>query len=188
MKHFFIMLTLLCMSFVVKAELSFELLSKLTDAPESLQGHFEQNKHIKQFKVSIQSKGDFYYQRNKLIRWSTQQPIANELLMTPTSITSQQQGQQLINIDAEQQPTVKVLSQIFFAVLTAEWQSLSEFFYANGVEDGSNWHVDLTPKTDLLKQSLTKVTLTGDSLLREVSLSEPNGDTTHIVFSDLHKQ
>jgi hypothetical protein len=169
----------------VRAELSYELLSQLTDSPATLQGEFKQEKYIEAFDTTIISSGQFEYQRDAFIRWNTLAPIENELMMSPAGVINKQGDQELIRLQTDKNPAVKVLSDIFFAVLTAEWQELADYFYANGSEQNKNWQVTLTPKNATLKQVVTQIELSGDELLREVLLHEHNGDITHIIFVNL---
>lgn len=116
----------LCWSMPLYATLSLDLMDKLTESPENLRGQFVQKKTVKAFDVTIKSSGDFHYRRHQFIDWHTHKPVANQLRMTPSQITSQQGDQSLMQIDTDADPTVKVLSQIFFAVLTAEWLGISD--------------------------------------------------------------
>lgn len=170
---------------ILNAAPTFETLAKLTDSPATLKGDFKQKKILKAFDTSITSTGQFSYQRNAFIRWKTVAPVENELLMTPDGISSQQGGNELVNLTADKTPAIKMLSSIFFAVLTAEWQTLAEYFDVVLEGDQSSWKVLLTPKDETLKQAVTNVNLAGDRLVKEVILHEQSGDSTHIVFSNL---
>lgn len=184
----FIVLLLLSMtSFSVSAELSYELLDMLTESPQTLSGDFRQEKKLGEIDAVIISEGHFNYLRDQHIHWVTEKPIANELVMTPDNIISRQGQDETLRIDADKNPSVKVMSKIFFAVMTAEWHQLSAYFYANGQQSDKNWSVTLTPRNDVLSNSIVSVELTGDSLLREITLLELNGDQTYIVFSNLYQ-
>lgn len=181
---------LFCLSFIamnVHADLSFKQLAEVTDTPSQLEGDFEQTKMIKEFETSITSTGRFVYHRNDYIQWHTLSPIENTLLMTPEAISSKQGDDDMMQIDADKNPAIKKLSQIFFAVLTADWQQLSNFFTASGTLDNDRWQVTLAPKNNALEQAVNKVELAGDNLMREVTFYENNGDVTHILFSNLEQ-
>ncbi|MEX1200732.1 MAG: outer membrane lipoprotein carrier protein LolA [Methylophaga sp.] len=170
------------------AELSYELLTQLTESPESLQGEFKQEKYLAEFDTTLLSSGIFNYQRNEFIRWQTKMPIENELLMKPSSIASSQGGEELISLQADKDPAAKVLTEIFFAVLTADWNALSDYFFANGdYQNNRDWEVKLTPRKPTLKQAINHVELSGDTLMRKVVLHEKNGDITRIDFLNLQQ-
>jgi len=169
------------------AELSYELLTQLTDSPDVLEGDFKQEKYLAEFDTTLVSTGHFNYQRDKFIRWHTLDPIENELMMQPNRITSSQDNE-LISLDSDKDPATKVLTEIFFSVLTADWYALSEYFFANGeYQNNRDWQVKLTPRHQMLKQAISHVELSGDSLMREVVLYEKSGDITHINFMNLQK-
>lgn len=172
----------------VQAELSYELLTQLTESPDQLQGEFKQEKYLAEFDTTLVSSGIFNYQRNKFIRWQTLMPIENELLMKPNSIRSSQDGDDLISLKADKDPATKILTEIFFAVLTADWYALSDYFFANGdYQNDRDWQVKLTPREQTLKQAINHVELSGDNLMRKVVLHEKNGDITRIDFLNLQQ-
>ena len=70
----------------------------------------------------------FIYQRDKSIRWEILEPIHSELLMTPSAISSKADNRELMRLDANSNPVAQVISEIFFAVLTADWEKLSPYF------------------------------------------------------------
>lgn len=183
-----LLLLLLIVITPVQAELSYELLTQLTESPEQLQGEFKQEKYLAEFDTTLVSSGIFNYQRNKFIRWQTQAPIENELIMKPSSISSSQGGDELISLKADNDPATKVLTEIFFAVLTADWYALSDYFFANGdYQNDRDWQVKLTPREQTLKQVINHVELSGDNLMRKVVLHEKNGDITRIDFLNLQQ-
>jgi len=179
---------LLSLSFLAlpaQAEISYETLTKLTDKPDHLEGDFKQEKTLKSFDTSLVSLGKFIYKCDQSIQWITLSPVENTLLMTPDKVISKQGENELLAIDANQNPTVKVLSHLFFAIMTADWQSLADYFNVEGETVTDSWHVNLTPNNKSLEQAITKVDLSGDKFLREVTLYDPNGDITHILFKNL---
>lgn len=180
-------LLIFTLSYSAKAELSYELLDKLTESPASLTGNFRQEKKLAEFDVAITSEGHFEYKRDQYIRWVTEKPVINELVMTPDDIVSRQGSDETLRIDTNKNPTVKVMSKIFFAVMTAEWYELSEYFFANGQQLDDSWTVTLTPRNEIIKSTISYVELAGNTLLREVTMLEANGDRTHIIFSNMRK-
>jgi len=180
-----LLLFLLLQVSMLHAAPTLEQLAELTDSPATLKGDFKQKKTIKAFDASIISTGTFSYKRHTFIRWNTVAPVANQLMMTPKGMTSQQDGEELVSLSADKTPAIKMLSEIFFAVLTAEWETLANYFDVQIDGDQAGWQVVLTPKENALKEAVVQVNLAGDRLLNEVTLQEKNGDMTHILFSNL---
>lgn len=187
MMRFFVVLLLAFSSISAQAELSYELLAKLTDSPKTLTGDFTQEKHLSQFDATISSQGTFSYKRGAYIRWITEKPIKNELTMTTKDIISRQGDNEMLRIDTDKNPAAQIMNRIFFAVMTAEWHTLSGYFSATGKQSGAAWSVTLTPKNDVLKQHISLVELQGDRLLRTLTLQEKNGDSTQINFTNLRE-
>ena len=182
-------LLLLCLTFfplVVCAELTYEELEKISTSPEQLKGHFEQEKYISGLSVSLKSSGNFSYQRGQALDWQTMVPIQHELVMTRETITNRQGENELIRLDVSSNPALQVISELFFSVLTAEWQGLERFFkLSSGSNENGQWIAELLPIDTVITQFVDRVTLQGDSLLREVTIYEKSGDYTKIRFDDL---
>lgn len=168
------------------ASLSIEQLQTLTQAPSHLKGRFEQEKYLHGMGVTLSSSGVFDYRRGESIDWETQQPIHNQLRMTPSQITSHQGSNELLALDAASNPAVKIFSDILFSVLMAEWSQLSAYFELSGERVGeAGWQVVMTPLSSAVGQMVSRVELSGESLLQQVILFETNGDRTTIRFEPI---
>ncbi len=167
------------------AAITLEDLAKYTGSPEKLTGDFKQDKYIQSFETHVLSSGHFQYLRNQSIYWDTVKPVANQMVMTPDTIASKQGGHELVTIAVEDNYLAKVLNKVFFAVLTAEWQTLDQFFDQHLQGEFEDWQVVLTPKGDDLKQIVTQVELTGGKYLKKVVLHEKSGDKTYLHFSNI---
>lgn len=167
------------------AELTFEQLKTITITPENLDGNFTQEKYLVVLDTTLDSSGQFNYQRGKTIRWETLEPIQNELIMTPTEMVNKQGDHELVRMDTDANPTISVMSVIFFSVLTAEWETLSEYFQLSGTLDGEEWQAELVPLDKTILQIISRVELKGDSLLHEIVMHENSGNKTTIHFKEL---
>ncbi|WP_290702694.1 outer membrane lipoprotein carrier protein LolA [Amphritea sp.] len=165
----------------------FKFLESLTTAPESLHGQFTQVKLVKALDARFESSGSFDYERGSSIRWHTLTPIDNLLTLTPRTISSQQGDTLLSNLDSQNNPVVVIFSDIFFGVMTAEWQTLAEYFEMDVQGSKEHWTVTLHPIDKSVEQVVTRVELSGDDLLRKVLLFEAAGDQTQIKFTELQQ-
>lgn len=171
--------------YAVYAELSFEQLENITKNPTGLEGQFVQEKYLAALETSFISSGKFSYQRGVSVRWETLKPVQSEMLMTPEAISNTQGGRELMRIETKSNPAVTLFNEMFFSVLTAEWQKLSAYFELSGkVEDGY-WRAELLPVDKTVKQVISRVELKGEALVHEIILYEGSGDRTTIHFSDL---
>lgn len=185
MNKVLLLCSLLLVSSFSYGDISFGDLSKLSSAPEYLEGKFSQDKYLRELDAHLESSGKFDYQRGKSIQWETIEPIQNILLMTPQSITNSQGEDEIVRLQADSNPAVAILSDIFFSVLTADWPQLAAYFTLSGTVEGEHWQVELVPSDKAVMQVVERVKLTGDTFLRELIFFEKNGDQTTITFSDL---
>ena len=172
---------------VVSQAADARLLESLTTAPEALKGQFTQVKYVQALDARFESSGRFDYQRGSSIRWHTLKPIDNLLTLTSRTISSQQGDTLLSNLDSQANPVVTIFSDIFFGVMTAQWQTLAEYFEMDIQGSKERWTVTLHPIDKSVEQVVARVELSGDELLREVLLFEAAGDQTQIKFIELQQ-
>ena len=180
MKRRFLSALVLIFPLAVHAEITFTSLAQISATPEVLQGRFSQEKYLGALDAALISTGVFTYQRGKSIRWEILQPIQNELVMTPTTITNKQGNDELLRLDMGANPTAAVIGELFFSVLTAEWEKLSDYFELSGEIEGQQWHAVLVPLDQTIGQIFSRIELKGESLLRVIILHENSGDRTTI--------
>jgi hypothetical protein len=179
-KRYFFSVLVLIFPFVANAGITYSQLAQVSTTPENLEGRFSQQKYLDALDATLVSTGVFSYRRGKSIRWQTLEPIRNELVMTPATITSKSGDGELLRLDHSSNPTAAVLGKIFFSVLTAEWEVLSDYFELSGKIDGQQWHAVLVPMEQSVKQVFSRIELKGEIILREIILYEKSGDRTTI--------
>lgn len=167
------------------AEPGYQAVEALMESPASLQGRFEQVKHLSALDTEIHSSGRFAYEQDIEISWRTQVPIESLLRLTPNQITSEQDGTLLSQLETRSNPVVELFSEIFFGVMTARWDRLDKHFSAETHVSGSDWYATLIPREARVKRVISRVELQGDRNLRQVMLYEEGGDWTRIRFHDL---
>jgi hypothetical protein len=179
-KRRFFGLIFLLFPLVGSAGISFTQLAKISTTPDQLKGTFSQEKYLKALDAELISTGVFSYQRGKSIHWEIQKPIQNELVMTAATITSKQGDGELWQIDVESTPESAALGQIFFSLLTADWEILSNHFEVTGEIDGQQWHAVLVPIDATVVQAFSRIELSGENLLQQIILHENGGNRTTI--------
>ncbi|MBN3564433.1 outer membrane lipoprotein carrier protein LolA [Aliamphritea spongicola] len=165
--------------------LNYAMLADVTQSPESMDGEFTQTKFLAVLQVGVKSSGRFSYQRDKQVTWLTEQPVVNELIITPTALISRQGGDELLRLDTQKNPAAVILGDIIFSVLTADWSVLARYFTVTGDLNDGSWQAELLPSDESIRQSVTRVELQGDTLLRQIVLHEANGDVITIQFQNL---
>lgn len=180
-KAFFIII--LWLPVTLFAQLNFIDLEAITISPEELKGKFKQEKFISDRAITLLSTGVFSYQRGKNILWKTLEPIENELIIVPSTIANKQGGNELVHLDVN--PTVRMINELFFFILTSEWRELSGLFELSGNLEHGIWTAELTPIDKTIALFSSRIALSGDTLLREITLYEKGGGFTKISFDKL---
>ena len=164
----------------LRAEISFAQLAQLASSPDQLQGSFRQEKYLATLDTSLLSSGRFSYRRDESIRWEILEPIENELVITPSGLSSRQGDDELLRVDAASNPGAAIFGEIMFAVLSAEWLRLEQYFELSGEIEGQQWRALLQPRDAVIGQLFNQVELRGADLLRVIVLHERGGDRTTI--------
>ena len=179
-----VMLLFLLFSHAVWA-ISVDDLQTILNTPEKLSGQFSQEKYLAAVDTSLKSSGTFAYVAGQKIAWHTLTPIENTLTLTPSQIISTQNGQQTSILESQNNPVVQIFSDLFFGVMTADWDLLQAYFNIEVSISEEQWQAELTPSDANIAQVINQVTLSGTDLLQQVELMEVNGNSTSIQFSEL---
>lgn len=152
-----------------------------------LRGEFTQEKRIKGFKNPLRSQGRFLLARDKGVVWSTLKPFPSDVVLTRDRILSRQKdGSTRIELDARQQPALRSVNAMMFALMSGDVQALSSRFNAQAQALSDNgWRLVLTPRPGAMAQAFAGITLEGDRYVRRVSIAERNGDATRLQFTAL---
>lgn len=153
----------------------------LKDA-QSLRGRYRQTKQLAELPRPLIAEGDFLFARGLGIAWRTVTPFPAELLITPDALVQRNGGAEQ-RIDAATQPAVRAIAQVFFAVFTLDFDTLTTVFrpYAEAQPDGK-WTLGLRPLQAL--GSIDEIEIRGGAMVTHVELRERGGDRTHIELLD----
>lgn len=151
---------------------------------EDLHGEFVQRKYLSILPSPLQSRGNFAFHPDSGLVWETQQPLQSKLTFSAQGISQEQHGQQTWLARADQ-PGVAVIGQILTAMLTRDWETLTNYFSIEVVADSSaaQWHLLLTPTQATLSTVIQRIALSGDQHVRQMILFEQNNDRTEIDFT-----
>ena len=151
-----------------------------------LRGEFTQEKQVAGFKNPLRSKGRFLLARDKGVLWSTSTPFPSEIVITQDRILSRQRdGSRRVEVDGRQQPGLRSVNAMMFALMSGDMKALTSTFEVKGEPAASGWKMTLVPRSRQLAQAFTSVRLSGDRYVREVELREANGDLTRLRFSGM---
>lgn len=171
---------------VSAAEILPQLQTRL-QRPDVLRGHFEQVKQVAGFKKPLVSKGDFLVAKDRGVQWLTQSPFAASLVLTRERILAKQaNGQTAYRLDTGNEPGVRAVNEVLFALLAGDVSILSQHFRLQGELVGAeNWKLTLIPAEAAIGKLFQRIDLAGDRYVRTVHIQETSGDSSQIRFTDL---
>ncbi len=153
---------------------------QLKDAPV-VRGQFTQEKTVKGFKQPLRSMGDFLVAKGQGIVWHVRKPFASSLVVKPDSLQSRRaDGSLSMQMRAEDEPVLRTVNAMLFAVMSADLVQLHHFFEVSGKAQASGWQMRLLPRDPMLAQWLASIELEGGQFVREVRLQEARGDSSLI--------
>lgn len=148
-----------------------------------LQGTFVQTRYISALSIPLRSSGTFTYQRGEGIVWRTLEPVASVVHISPD------QGVVIVDDRNNPQPVPasELVGTIFLGVFSGDFSRLNDYFsveHEQGVtaREGDHWELRLTPLRKELAENLRSIAIAGTQLVESITLLEPNGDRTEIVF------
>lgn len=154
--------------------------------PDVLRGQFTQEKQVSGFKSPLRSQGRFVVARQHGVIWTTLEPFPSEVVVTADRILSRQRdGSSRVELDARQQPALRSVNAVMFALMSGDVQALSSQFNVQATREAQGWRLYLTPKSAMLAKAFQSLALQGDRYVRQVEIVEANDDRTHIRFSEL---
>jgi len=165
-------------------ELLAQVRQRVQDAPV-VRGGFEQLKTVKGFKQPLRSGGDFVVARGKGIVWHVVRPFESTLVVKPDSLQSRgSDGKLTTQIRAQDEPVLRTVNAMLFAVMSANLTELAQHFEVTGQVMPKGWSLHLMPRDPMLAQWLTAVDLQGSQFVQEVKLREARGDSSVIRLVD----
>lgn len=154
--------------------------------PGVLRGEFTQEKRIAGFRNALRSQGRFLVARKHGVVWTTLKPFPSEVVVTADRIFSRQRdGSRQVQLDARQQPALRSVNAVMFALVSGDVQALRSQFEVTATRQAQGWRLGLTPRSATLAKAFRSLSLRGDRYVREVEIVEANGDSTRIHFSGM---
>jgi len=189
-RHFLRLLALsglLVVSFVAgAAEDAVQAIARDVARPAVLRGEFSQEKQVAGFRNPLRSQGRFVVARDRGVIWTTLTPFPSEMVITAERILSRQpDGSARVELDAREQPAMRSVNAILFALMSGDVQALSSQFTVAAQRDAKGWTLALTPKSPMLAKAFSSLQLRGDRYVRQVDIVEASKDRTRLTFSAL---
>jgi hypothetical protein len=180
-------LVMLAMAAPAFAATDVEAVKQRVAKVDVLRGEFTQEKQVAGFKNPLRSQGRFVLAQDHGVVWTTLKPFPSEVVVTRDRILSRQSdGSSRVELDGRQQPAMRSVNAIMFALMSGDAQALSaQFTVKVEVLPGNAWKMQLTPRSAMLGKVFAQLTLSGDRYVREVQINEANQDVTRIHFAGM---
>ncbi|MGH8525711.1 MAG: outer membrane lipoprotein carrier protein LolA [Gammaproteobacteria bacterium] len=162
-----------------------EIQSMLAKA-KVLCGRFDQRKQLAGLKKPLAANGRFCVVADKGVLWRTLHPFPNTVRLTRDEIVHLQGDRVATRLDAKQEPAVRMINSVLFALLAGDLGQIEQWFEVDGAIHDYGWSVSLKPREPALAKAICSVALDGDAYVKNITISEAGGDRTSIVFSKIH--
>ena len=150
-------------------------LSAQLSEPQVVRGDFVQEKHLRALPQPLSSRGQFVLSRDYGLLWLLQKPLQQDYRIDAKGIAWRTaQGWQAV---AQQSATAQQ-NRLFLAVLKGDSSGLREDFELTLSGSAEAWTLQLMPRSLLLKQVFTQITINGGNLVQRIELQEVQGDST----------
>jgi hypothetical protein len=151
--------------------------------PAIMCGRFDQTKQLAGMKKPLASNGRFCVVAGKGVLWRTLQPFPNTLRLTRDEIVNYQGDRVAMRLDAKTEPTVRMINNVLFSLLSGDLGQLESLFEVDGTVDANSWNVALKARQAALDKAIGTIKLDGGAYVKNIVMSESGGDKTSIVFS-----
>lgn len=148
-------------------------------------GRFDQSKQLNGMKKPLASHGRFCVDSAKGVLWRTLQPFPSTLRLTRDEIVQFQGERVAMRLEAKQEPSVRMINNVLFALLAGDLARLETLFEVEGGIDAATWHVTLKARDPALARAIGGITLDGGAHVKNITMLDAGGDRTSIVFSQI---
>ncbi|MBV7433620.1 outer membrane lipoprotein carrier protein LolA [Cardiobacteriaceae bacterium TAE3-ERU3] len=146
-----------------------------------IHGDFTQLRYLRGMSEPLESSGNFAISAEQGLWWAPQKPFVALLKVSPRGVLQWQNGRWQ---DMSQQAG-NTQVRLFLSLLGGDWDELESGFTLEAQGDIDGWTLTLIPKYSTLQQVLEKIVVRGDQIIREIDISEAQGDRSELHFSDV---
>jgi hypothetical protein len=153
--------------------------------PKVLCGRFDQRKQLTGLSKPLVSNGRFCVVADKGVLWRTLQPFPTTVRLTRDEIVHLQGDRVAMRLDAKQEPAVRMINRVLFALLAGDLGAIEKLFKIDGDIHDYSWRVTLKARDPALARAISSIALDGDAFVKNIAISETSGDHTRIMFSEI---
>jgi outer membrane lipoprotein-sorting protein len=154
--------------------------------PALLRADFVQEKQVAGFRNPLRSQGQFVLAQERGVIWRTLKPFPSDVVLTRDRILSRQaDGSVQVEVDGRQQPALRAINAMMFALMSGDVQAMSASFQVRAeLLPDNGWRLHLTPRSAMLAKAFASLQLEGDKYVRKVEIEEANHDRTRLSFDN----
>ena len=143
-------------------------------------GKFTQNRHLRGMDKPMQTQGQFALAQNHGLLWQVETPLTLKLRLTQNGVEqwNNPKNQWIKSKQAGQSAQF----ELFTALLGGNISVLNQHFTPKSDGSPQNWTLTLEPKSAMMKQIFTQISVQGGNTVSQVILQEKQGDKVEIQF------
>jgi hypothetical protein len=150
-----------------------------------LQGRFTHRKYLSEIPQPLTATGTFTFARGLGVEWHTLQPFDSVFVLSEQGISQRDDGVETLRLSADDQPAVRVIGRLFFALFTLDVATLESGFDLYARPQGKRWEIGLRPKSAAVGAVFSQAWVSGAADVEQVTLTDAHGDRTVIDLSAL---
>jgi hypothetical protein len=149
-----------------------------------IQGNFLQKKTIARLNRSLQSEGNFIIDSVLGIVWDTKKPFPSVMAVGKDFIIQSAPSGTKTKLNAQGNETFLQISETISSVFLGDSQKLLDNFENYFIVSENSWTLGLIPKNAAVKNFASRIIMIGDTVVRQIILFEPNGDSIQYDLSN----
>lgn len=144
-----------------------------------VRGAYSQIRRLADVPKPLRAEGSFLFARDTGLLWRTVKPFASELVITRDRIVQHEPGGETVRVSADQQPAVRTVAALFFAVFSLDFDALESMFQLYSRGFGAGWELGLRPKPGVAGP-IEEIFVSGDRHVEQLRLRDAKGEVTEI--------
>jgi hypothetical protein len=148
-----------------------------------IKGTFTQTRTLSRLNRTLVSGGNFIIASEWGIVWDTITPFPSTMAVGRDYIVQSTPRGIATKLEAKGNETFISLADTISAVFTGDGRRLRENFDNYFIESGGRWYLGLTPRERAVRTFAAQIVMSGDSVIRSITLREQNGDTIQYELS-----
>lgn len=156
-------------------------LDRQLSEPPVIRGDFTQQKQLRALPQPLTSRGHFVLAPELGLLWQLRQPLQQDYRITDRGVAVRQSGAWQTT---DTQRAAAEHNRLFLAVLRGDSSALERDFELQLTGSAEAWQLILTPRSKLLQQIFTQITISGGATVERVELQETQGDSTLLMLEN----